>query len=69
VRELPTHICVPGEAVGSLPLGVLKKHIDVVLRDVVQLAVLVVGTGLDKVILQVFSNLNDSTSAQFGLKD
>lgn len=36
VRELPTHICVPGEAVGSLPLGVLKKHIDVVLRDVVQ---------------------------------
>lgn len=28
-----------------------------------------VGAGLDKVILQVFSNLNDSTSAQFGLKD
>lgn len=24
-----------------------------------------VGTGLDKVILQVFSNLNDSMSAQF----
>jgi len=36
VRELPTHICVSREAVGSLPLGVLKKHIDVVLRDVVQ---------------------------------
>lgn len=36
VRELQTHICVPREVVGSIPLELLKKHIDVVLRDAVQ---------------------------------
>lgn len=28
-----------------------------------------VGAGLYKMVLQVFSNLSDSLSAQFGLKD
>ena len=46
-----------GGMMGSPSLEVLKKHVDVVLRDIVQWAGLVVGDQLDSVISEVFSNL------------
>ena len=46
--------------VESPSLGVFKERLDVVLRDTVQWVTLVVGGWLDQVVLEVFSNLNDS---------
>lgn len=39
---------------------VLKKSTDVVLRDMAQWAMLMVGGWVDKMILEVISNINDS---------
>ena len=41
-------------------MEVFQNHGDVALRDTVTLAALVVGGQLDLMILEVFSNLNDS---------
>lgn len=43
----------------SFPGGV-HEIMDVALKDMVQMAILVVGGQLDKIILEVFSNLDDS---------
>ena len=45
---------------GAPSLGVFKERLEVVLRNMVQWVTLVVGEQLDQVILEVFSNLNDS---------
>lgn len=44
----------------SLYLEAFKNHSDMVLRDMVQWAALVVGGRLGWMILEVFSNLGDS---------
>lgn len=44
----------------SQSLEVSKERVDVVFRDVVYWAILVVGGQLDWIILEVFSNINDS---------
>jgi len=44
----------------SLSLDVLRKCLDVVLRDMVKWAILVIGGWLDWMILELFSNLDDS---------
>ena len=46
--------------VESLTLEVVSEHLDVVLRDMVEWELLVVGGRLDWVILEVFSSLGDS---------
>ena len=51
---------LPKELVKSLSLEVLKKHLDVVLRDMVSWEILVIGGWLDWMISEVFSNLDDS---------
>ena len=43
----------------SPSLEVFKKHLDVVLGDMVNGEILVVGGHLDYMILEVFSNLHD----------
>ena len=44
----------------SPSLGVFKERLDVVHRDMVWLVMFMVGVWLDQMILEVFSNLNDS---------
>ena len=51
---------LPKELVKSLSLEVLKKHLDVVLRDMVSWEILVIGGWLDWMISEGFSNLGDS---------
>jgi len=51
---------LPGEVGESQSVEVFKKKVDVVCRDMVYWATLVVGEWLDWMILEVFSNLNDS---------
>lgn len=48
------------EAVESLSLEAFNKHLDIVLRNMVQWGILVKGGWLDWMILEVFSNLDDS---------
>jgi len=45
--------------VGPPSLEVFKNHGDVVLRDMYYWPILAAGIWLDKVILEVFSKLND----------
>ena len=47
------------EVIESLSLEVFKKYLDVVLTDMSG-EILVVGGQLDRMILEVFSNLGDS---------
>ena len=44
----------------SPSLEVFKKHLDIVMRDMVYWEILVIGRQLDWMILEVFSNLGDS---------
>ena len=44
----------------SPTLEVFKEHLDIVLRDMVQWELFVLGGLLDWMILEVFSNLGDS---------
>ena len=46
--------------VESPSLEVFKKHLDIVMRDMVYWEILVIGRQLDWMILEVFSNLGDS---------
>ena len=46
--------------VDPLTLEVVSEHLDVVLRDMVEWELLVVGGRLEWVILEVFSSLGDS---------
>ena len=46
--------------VESLSLEAFNKHLDIVLRNMVQWGILVKGGWLDWMILEVFSNLDDS---------
>jgi len=48
-----------GEVRESLSLEVFKNRGDVVLRDMYYWPILAAGIWLDKVILEVFSKLND----------
>lgn len=53
---------LPREVVGCLALEMFKQRVNVVLRDMVLWAILVVSGRLDKVILEVFFNLTDSVT-------
>jgi len=53
------------DVVKSLSLEMFKKHLDVVLRDMVQWEILVVGGWLDWMLLEVFSNFGDSMISKF----
>jgi len=52
--------CPGKQAVESPSLQVFMEGVDVVLRDVVEWAIVAVGAWLDWMILEVFSNRNDS---------
>jgi len=51
---------LPREVVEAPSMEVFRKRSDVVIWDVVQWEILVVGGWLDWMILEVFSNLGDS---------
>jgi len=51
---------LPREVVVPPNLEVFKKHLGVVLMEVIYCGILVVGAHLDWLILEVFSNLGDS---------
>ena len=51
--------------VKSPSLEVFKKHSDVVLRDMVQWEILMIGDRLDWMILEVFCNLGDSMVSEY----
>ena len=51
---------LPREVVQSPSLEVLKNRVDVALRDVVWWVVLAADGWLDWMILEIFSNVNDS---------
>lgn len=48
------------EVVKSLSLMVFKERVDMLLRDMVYWAILVISGHLDSMILEVVSKLNDS---------
>ena len=49
-----------GKVVKSLSLMVFKERVDMLLRDMVYWAILVISGHLDSMILEVVSKLNDS---------
>ena len=51
---------LPREVVQSLPLEVFKNRVGVALREMILWVILVVGGWSNKMILEVFSNLNHS---------